>query len=70
MLIVVVVVVIHVVFVKNMLGMLGPKKFWLKKNPCPKKLKQTIFGSKRVRSKKVVVQKNVVQKVQKYFWSK
>ena len=55
MLIVVVVVVIDVVFVKKILG---PKKFWLK-----------IFGSKRVRSKKVVVQTNVVKKfeVQKNF---
>ena len=31
--IVVVVGVIHVVFKKKKLG---PKKFWLKKNPCPK----------------------------------
>ena len=43
-LIVVVVVVIDVVFVKKMLG--------------PKNFRQTFFGSNRVRSKKVVVQKN------------
>ena len=64
MLIVVVVVVIDVVFVKKILG---PKKFWLKNIHVQKN-----FGSKRVRSKKVVVQTNVVKKfeVQKNFGSK
>ena len=52
MLIVVVVVVIDVVFLKKILG---PKKFWLKNIHVQKKLKQKIFGSKRVWSKKVVV---------------
>ena len=44
----------------------------LKKYPCPKKPKHKIFGSKRVRSKKVVVQTNVIKKieVQKNFGSK
>ena len=63
-LIVVVDVVIDVVFVKQMSC---PKKIWLKNIRVQKN-----FGSKRVRSKKVVVQTNVVQKikVQKNFGSK
>ena len=40
----VVVVDMDVVFVKNMLG---PKKVWLKKNPCPKKLKAKNFWVKK-----------------------
>ena len=41
-----------------------PKKFWLKNIHIQKKLEQKIFGSKRVRSKKVVVQTNVVKKIE------
>ena len=64
------VVDIDVVFVKNMLG---PKEIWLKKIHVQKN-----FGSKRVRSRNVVVQKIKVQKnlgskkfwIQKFFASK
>ena len=58
--VVVVVVNIDVVFVKNMLG---PKEILLKKNPCPKKLEAKKFWSKRVRSRKVVVQKKLSKKL-------
>ena len=53
------VVVIDVVFVKKKLGQ---KKIWFKKIHVQINFRQNIFGSKRVRSKNVVVQKLMLSK--------
>ena len=58
-LIVVVVVVIDVVFVKKMLG---SNKCWFKIIHVQKNFRQKFFGSKIVRSKKVMVQKKCCPK--------
>ena len=55
---------------------IGQKKFWLKKDPCPKnfRLKKN-FGQKKLGSKKLWSKNNVVQKIKvqrnlgpKKFW--